>query len=93
MERGDFYSSTGVEIQEYQVKESALSITIKEKGMTKFRTQFIGKNGDMFKEAISNPAVYHFRGDEIYIRAKIIDSNGRVAWTQPVMVITKLEII
>ena len=25
-----------------------------------------------------------FTGDEIYVRAKIIDSNGKMAWTQPV---------
>ena len=92
MERGDFYSSTGVEIEKYHVGDSALSITIEEKGMTKYRTQFIGKNGEVFKEDISNPAVYHFKGNEMYIRAKIIDSNGRVAWTQPVLIKTKLEI-
>jgi hypothetical protein len=86
MERGDFYSSTGVEIEKYQVDESSLSITIKESGTTKYRTQFIGKNGEIFKEDISNPATYTFKGDEMYIRAKIIDSNGRKAWTQPVMV-------
>ena len=92
MERGDFYSSTGVEIEEYQVDESALNIMIKKKGMTKFRTLFIGKNGEVFKEDISNPAVYQFKGNEMYIRAKILDSNGNVAWTQPVMIKTKLEI-
>jgi hypothetical protein len=28
--------------------------------------------------------VYQFKGDELYVRAKILESNGRVAWTQPV---------
>jgi hypothetical protein len=32
------------------------------------------------------PVVYDIRGDEGYVRAKITDSNGYVAWTQPVLV-------
>ena len=32
------------------------------------------------------PVVYEIRGDEGYVRAKITDSNGYMAWTQPVMV-------
>jgi hypothetical protein len=86
MENGDFYSSTGVEIEELDADESSLSITIKVRGTTKFRTQFIGKNGKVFEEDVSNPATYLFKGDEMYIRVKIIDSNGRIAWTQPVMI-------
>jgi hypothetical protein len=37
------------------------------------------------KEATSSPATYAFTGDERYVRAKVLESNGRVAWTQPVM--------
>jgi len=86
MEKGDFYSSTGVDIETIDLSERALSISIRGRGMTKFRTQFIGENGKVFKEDVSNPATYLFKGDEMYIRAKIIDSNGRIAWTQPVMI-------
>lgn len=31
-------------------------------------------------------AVYDIRGDEGYVRAKVVESNGNMAWTQPVMV-------
>ena len=31
-------------------------------------------------------ATYKFTGDEGYVRAKVIDSNGRMAWVQPVQV-------
>ncbi len=86
MEEGDFYASTGVEIEKFQVDEDGMSIMIKVSGPTKFRTQFIGKDGKVFKEDISNPATYQFKGNEMYIRAKILDSNGRVAWIQPVKV-------
>ena len=34
----------------------------------------------------ASPAVYEIRGDEGYVRARITESNGYVAWTQPVMV-------
>jgi hypothetical protein len=46
--------------------------------------QFIGRNGAILSEAIASPAVYTFKGDELYVRAKILESNGRFAWTQPV---------
>jgi hypothetical protein len=29
-------------------------------------------------------ATYTFAGDEGYVRAKVLESNGKVAWTQPV---------
>jgi hypothetical protein len=33
-----------------------------------------------------NPARYTFTGGEQYVRARIEDSNGLHAWTQPVIV-------
>jgi hypothetical protein len=38
----------------------------------------------VLKEAASSPATYTFAGDDTYVRAKVLESNGRVAWTQPV---------
>ena len=31
-------------------------------------------------------AVYDIKGDEGYVRAKVLESNGQIAWCQPVMV-------
>ena len=31
-------------------------------------------------------AVYELRGPESYVRAKVVDSGGAVAWVQPVFV-------
>lgn len=84
MERGDFYASTGVELEDYAVDENGITIQIKPEQVTHYRVQFIGKNGAILSEAITNPATYQFAGDEMYVRGKIIDSNGKVAWTQPV---------
>ena len=85
LERGDFYASTGVELSDYQVTDKAMTITIKEKETSKYRVQFIGKSGRVLKEMTSSPATYAFGGGEGYVRAKIIESNGRLAWTQPVV--------
>jgi hypothetical protein len=37
-------------------------------------------------QIVAPPVVYEIRGDEGYVRAKVIESNGNMAWTQPVMV-------
>jgi hypothetical protein len=84
LDRGDFYASTGVELADYQVTEKAITLTIKTEASSKYRVQFIGRSGTILSEAIASPAVYQFKGDELYVRAKILESNGRVAWTQPV---------
>lgn len=86
MERGDFYASTGVELTDYQVNEQGITITIREDKWSKYRVQFIGQGGRLLSEVSTSPATYRFRGNEVYVRAKVIESNGNVAWTQPVMV-------
>lgn len=78
--RGDFYASTGVELEDV----SAYRIKVKEKNGAHYRIQFIGSGGRVLQETTGAVADYTPRGDEIYVRMKVIDSNGRVAWTQPV---------
>ena len=85
LERGDFYASTGVELKDYQVTARSITITIAEQQSRRYRVQFIGAEGRRLKEATSSPATYAFTGDETYVRAKIVDSNGQAAWTQPVV--------
>jgi hypothetical protein len=84
MERGDFYASTGVELTDYQVSPAAITVTIRQRAFEKYRVQFIGRGGRLLREVTSSPASYDIRGDEGYVRAKVLDSNGRVAWMQPV---------
>jgi len=84
MENGDFYASTGVALKDYEVNSKEIKISIEEHRNSKYTVHFIGKGGRLLKEATSNPAVYTFNGDELYVRAKVIESNGKVAWTQPV---------
>lgn len=86
MESGEFYASTGVELSDYQASEKSITITIKEERTSKYRVQFIGSGGRVLSEALKSPATYTIKGNEGYVRAKIIESNGKLAWTQPVMI-------
>jgi hypothetical protein len=86
LEDGQFYASTGVELADYQVTERLMTIAVKKDTWSKYRIQFMGKGGRLLHEALDSPAEYAFRGDEGYVRAKVIESNGRVAWCQPVLV-------
>lgn len=86
LERGDFYASTGVELADYQVTPAATTVTIKQASFSKYRVQFIGKAGRILGERTESPARHDFTGAEGYVRAKVIESNGEVAWCQPVLV-------
>ena len=83
LERGDFYASTGVELTDYQVTTTAMTVTVKERSFDKYRIQFIGRDGVLLQEALTSPAIYTFRGNEGYVRARVLDSNGGIAWCQP----------
>lgn len=84
LDAGRFYASTGVELSDYVVTARSMTIAVKQDAWAKYRVQFIGQGGRVLREALASPAEYVFRGDEGYVRAKILESNGRVAWTQPV---------
>jgi hypothetical protein len=86
LEDGQFYASTGVELADYVATTRAMTVAVKTDSWAKYRIQFIGKGGRILHEALESPAVYVYRGDEAYVRAKVIESNGRVAWCQPVFV-------
>jgi len=86
MERGDFYASTGVELTDYEVTATGLTVTVKKEPSAKYRIQFIGTGGTVLHEALDSPATYTFRGDEGYVRVRVLESNGRIAWGQPAVV-------
>jgi hypothetical protein len=79
LERGDFYASTGVELEEV----SGTRVKVKEKNKARYRILFIGSGGRVLQESEGLTATYAVRGDEGYVRVKVIDSNGRMAWGQP----------
>lgn len=86
LERGDFYASTGVELEDFVSNERSITVKIKQQRWSKYRVAFIGKGGRVLSETFANPAVYKIEGNEGYIRAKVYESNGKLAWTQPVFI-------
>jgi hypothetical protein len=86
LERGDFYASTGVELEDYQVSDRAVTVAVKADAFAKYRIQFIGRSGRVLKEETTPRATYTFAGSEGYVRARVLESNGRMAWMQPVVV-------
>jgi len=84
LERGDFYASTGVELSNYEVTATGLTVEIREELSRTYRMQFIGRNGRVLEEATSTCASYTFSDTDAYVRVRIQDSSGALAWTQPV---------
>jgi hypothetical protein len=52
---------------------------------TKYTTTFIGKGGRVLKVSTSLNPSYRFRAGDRWVRAVVVDSDGRRAWTQPVL--------
>ena len=84
LERGEFYSSTGVVLDTITAGTDSLRVAAKQTGTSKYRIQFIGRGGRVLQEVAAAEGAYPFKGDEGYVRAKVFESNGAVAWTQPV---------
>ena len=86
MERRPGLEATGVEISDYQAGARQVAVSVKPTAFSKYRVQFIGKGGRLLKEVGEPSATYDIRGDEGYVRARVRESNGRMAWCQPVAV-------
>lgn len=79
---GNFYATTGVILNDYQVTEKNITID-SQNGES---IMFTGKNGAVLKTVKGSKAEYQIKGDEYYIRAKITNSGGKMAWTQPIFI-------
>jgi hypothetical protein len=86
LERGDFYASTGVVLDDVRADAKVMTISVKPDSWSKYRIQFIGRQGRVLREVAEPTATYTIIGDEGYVRARVVESNGRYAWTQPVMI-------
>jgi hypothetical protein len=52
-------------------------------GDRRYLTEFIGMNGRILASSTTLRPVYRVTGTEGYVRARVSDSSGRMAWTQP----------
>jgi hypothetical protein len=85
MERGDFYASTGVVLRDYQATRDRIVVDVQVAGTSKYRIQFIGAGGRLLSEVGAPIGTYDIKGNEGYVRARVLESNGRMAWCQPVL--------
>ena len=83
MEDGNFYSSTGVLLDDLGYDAEKVYISIQQQADCLYHTKFIGENGLVLKEDFSNNPHYEFQENDIYVRAEVIDSDSGKAWTQP----------
>jgi hypothetical protein len=86
LERGDFYASTGVVLDDIRSDARSMTVAVRAAAWSKYRIQFIGKNGRVLREFAESSATYQLTGSEGYVRARVLESNGRQAWGQPVVV-------
>jgi hypothetical protein len=86
LERGDFYASTGVTLRRVDVTDRSLTVEVQATTFSRYRIQFIGQGGRLLHESTEAMVTYSFSGNERYVRARVLESNGDMAWTQPVFV-------
>ena len=83
LRRGDFYASTGIVLKDLQVTPAEYRLEITPAGDRRYLTEFIGMNGRVLARSTTLRPSYRMVGSEGYVRARITDSSGRIAWTQP----------
>ncbi|MFT7247256.1 MAG: hypothetical protein ACI9QN_000993 [Arcticibacterium sp.] len=103
MEAGEFYASTGVELNELILDKNKLSIEVKKDPNVTYQITFIGckKGKTETEELISvegDKASFELTNDLLFVRCKITSSKlhenpiedllYETAWTQPVQTIT-----
>ena len=77
---GNFYATTGVILNDYVVVKNSIRIDTQNGDTIKF----IGKNGKLLKTIIGDKATFRTKKSNYYVRAKITNAEGKMAWTQPV---------
>ncbi len=97
MEAGKFYATTGVELNHISQKQGEVSIRIEPEKDVIYNIQFIVSTnkdkGIVMEQVRGTSASYQFKGDELYVRVKIVSDKPKsnpykaweteVAWTQP----------
>ncbi|MCL4822648.1 MAG: hypothetical protein KJZ57_00395 [Anaerolineales bacterium] len=100
LQNGQFYSvqhlvNVPIRLLQYDVRKDGIELLLPQRNADKgnhapqinhtaYKTHFIGKDGKVLKVDESYNPQYKFKGDELYVRVKIVDSDGGVAWLQPI---------
>lgn len=129
--RGDFYNSTGIELDTLEIDDSGIRVSVDEQPGVDYTVEFVGTRvgtdlspvkgpetpeseggkpsrsvysysediGEVLARVDGPDADYHIRGDELYVRARVIstrrhgnpfaEGDVEMAWTQPIVVNTE----
>lgn len=85
LRNGDFYASTGVELDELRIENTAIHITIHRADGMSYLTEYISNDGKVIytTEALSSSFELPENKAYTYLRARVTAGNGKSAWTQP----------
>jgi hypothetical protein len=83
LEAGDCYASTGVTLGHLAASGTELALDIDGRWDLHYRSTFLGRGGQVLDIQEGLSARYRIRPDDGYVRARVEDSDGLVAWTQP----------
>ncbi len=82
MERGEFYSSSGVTLRKVSFRKGIIELEIAGEPGVSYTTQFVGTRkgegavaGEEFEVSRELQPVYRLRGDELYVRAVVTSSR------------------
>ncbi|PIO05060.1 hypothetical protein COT47_06445 [Candidatus Woesearchaeota archaeon CG08_land_8_20_14_0_20_43_7] len=84
LDRGDFYSSTGVSLEDLIINNEGMMIKIKRHRDCKYLVEYIGDGGRVLETQYSELSEHYFMAGQKYTRANITASDGTKAWVQPV---------
>lgn len=99
MERGDFYSSSGVTLKDVSVQKKTLSVEVALEAGVTYTIEFIGATADdgktrVLKSIKGTKASFQLTAKHLFVRARITSSKMKpnpyreneveMAWTQPV---------
>lgn len=83
LEAGDFYASTGIELDDYTADATGISVRVRVAGQTRYRHTLIDGSGEV-QTADGPEAHFTLTGRRGFARVRVQDSNGARAWTQPI---------
>ncbi len=86
LENGYFYASNGVELEDIQIDSTRIRIQIRQEADYRYFTYFLGSDGRQLGGAEGTSPEFFLNASTRYVRARVQDSGGRRAWTQPVFV-------
>jgi hypothetical protein len=85
--RGDLYASNGPSIARLVIDDQRFEVWPADRSA---RVEFVGEGGALLAAIEADErgvATYELRGDERYVRARVLDGAGHTAWTQAYRVV------